>query len=109
MRTRSNSIDAHRFAFHVAKRPKSSVIGLIGSDESIRLISGPLVRLGSNDLEHALPRHCIKSRCQGSGTEVYVTRCSSYCDRLCRIKEDQLWLEALLLEVAILNREEDRT
>jgi hypothetical protein len=93
----------------VAEISEAFVPGRVRGEHHIALIAFGLLGLGRDDLERAFAGEVEEAGRECRDAEIEIARRGRDGDRLRRIEEARLDRKALFLEVASLERDEDRS
>src|ERR1700686_3467897 len=94
-------------AGEVLEAAQASVPGAVGDEESEAVKSRPLAIDAGDDAQHALAGEVVKAGGRAGDTEIGVARGNRDRDGLRRIEEDQLRLDPLRREIALVARDRD--
>jgi hypothetical protein len=109
VRWRADLAERDRFAGDILVGFESGLIGFVRRDEGVEREAGGIARVGGDDADLALAAELIE-RCRKPGrAEIDVARDRRDRDRQRGREEHHLRVEAFLGEIALIDRDEDRT
>src|SRR5204863_316648 len=104
---RADLRDADPLALEVPKRAGAGVVQVLPDDERGQVVVGPLATLVGDDPDrHAARDDVVEPGREPRRADLEVARGDRDGDRLGRLEEDELGLDAELLEVALLGADE---
>src|SRR3954463_11565638 len=98
----------HALAREVLWRLQAARIGVVAGEIADQGIAGLLAAHAADHLQHALAGEIVETGGEGGDAEIDVAGGGGHRDRLRRIEEFQLDVEASLAEIALVLRDEDR-
>ncbi|MGY3471404.1 hypothetical protein ACVW0I_008275 [Bradyrhizobium sp. LM6.11] len=97
----------HALAREILRRLQTARIGVVAGEIADQGITGLLAAHAADHLHHALAGEIVETSGESGNAEIDVARGGGHRDRLRRIEEFQLDVEAGFAEIALVLRDED--